>query len=237
MKKRTSKKATSKAKKTTTKKSIKKSTKKVTKKPAKKTQKKAVAPKKSKIIKAKPGGMSNYEQCIVLAAIVNQQRNADTRFLFTPLPDINSSVLEPLRAILSQYKFVPSDIIKAAHKVFQSKKFEECFALHEPVKETLLKLSAENPKELIHELLQLAGPEAKKWIYMRGDNSQDIHQTTLEKHALKLGLIEPFLVESEPFQKLDHHKKIIIKLNFQNKGRGFNNNLMRFSGKQHRGRG
>lgn len=257
MKNRTSKKTTSKPKKSIAKKPVKKTTKKTTTKKTtrtstKKIQKKAAvaasktpkapkapkAPKTTKIIKAKTDGMNDYEQCIVLAAIVNQQRNTDTRFLFTPLPDINSSVLAPLREILSQYCFTSNDIIKAAHQVFQSKKFQECFALHEPVKETLLKITQNNPNALIRELIKLAGPEAKKWIYMKeGHSSQDIHQTTLEKHALKLGLIEPHHIEAEPFQKQDHHRKIIIKLNFQNKGRGFHNNLMRFSGKQHRGRG
>lgn len=239
MKNRTSKKTTSKTKKTTVKKPTKKTARKTLKSTSvKKTQMKTTVkkPKTAKMIKAKLGCMNDYEQCIVLAAIVNQQRNADTRFLFTPLPDINSSVLAPLRDILSQYRFTADDIIKAAHKVFQSKKFQECFALYEPVKETLLKITQHNPNELIHELIELAGPEAKKWIYMRGKNSHDIHQTTLEKHALKLGLIEPHYMEPEPFQKQDQHKKIIIKLNYQNSGRNVHNS-MRFSGKQHRGRG
>lgn len=235
MKSRTSKKkTTSKPKKTIVKKTIKKTT----KKSVKKIQKKAATkPKPKKIIKAKPGCMNDFEQCIVLAAIVNQQRNADTRFLFTPLPDINSTALAPLRELLSQYHFTPNDITKAAHKVFHSEEFKECFALHEVITEALLPLSQKDNKNLTQEILDLAGPEAKKWIYMKEKDSHDIHETTLEKHALKMGLIEPHYTAPEPFQAQDHHKKIIIKLNFQNKGRNFHDNAMRFSGKQHRGRG
>ncbi len=224
-------------KKTTTTKPKKTVAKKTTKKSSPKKSVTASKPKPKKVIKAKPGGMNNYEQCIVLAAIVNQQRNADTRFLFTPLPDINSSMLAPLREILSQYDFNAKDIIKAAHDVFQSEKFQECFALHEAVTEASLKITQNTIKDLVHELLELAGPEAKKWIFMVDKDPHDIHKTTLEKHALKLGLIEPQQITPEPFQQLAHHKKIIINLNPQNKARHFPDHMTRFSGKQHRGRG
>ncbi len=237
MKGRAKKKTTSKPKKTIVKKTTKTSTKKTRKTIIAKPKVKA-KPKTQKIIKAKSGGMNDYEQCIVLAALVNQQRNTDTKFLFTPLPDINSTALAPLRELLSQYHFTASDIAKAAHEVFQSKKFKECFALHETITEALLQPNQKDAKSLVQELLNLAGPEAKKWIYMKEpDDAHNIHQTTLEKHAFEMGLIEPHHVAPEPFQNQDYHKKIIVKFNFQNNGKNTHHNLLRFSGKQHRGRG
>lgn len=230
MKGRTSKKTTSKPKT----KSVKKPVKKVAKKSVTKITAK---PKATKIIKAKPGGMNDFEQCVVLAAIVNQQRNFDKKFLFIPLPDINSTALAPLRELLSQYDFSATDIIKATHDILHSKTFKECFALHETIKEALLTIKQKNKKDIMRELIELAGPEAKKILYISESDMRDIHKTTLEKHALKMGLIEPHLITPEPYQQQDHHKKIIIKLNFHKLGRGFNDNSQRFSGKQRRGRG
>lgn len=226
MKKSTRKKSSS--KKTTGKKTT---VKKATKKPTKKS-----SPKKA-TKKTKTNGMNTFEQCVVLAAIINQQRNKDKKFLFVPLPDINSTMLAPLREILSHYAFTAHDITKATHAILSSKTFKECFALTQNIKEALLNLTEETSSEILGKLFLLAGPEAKKAIYMAEDNARDIHKTTLEKHALKLGLIEPHVVTPEPFQQQDQHKKIIIKLHFNKLGRDFIDNSQRFSGTQKRGRG
>ena len=158
------------------------------------------------------------------------------KFLFIPLPDINSTALSALRDIIGQHHFIDSDINKAADEVIQSKAFKTCFALRENMTESFINITQKNTKNIIHELLELAGPEAKKWIYMKEKDTHDIHKTTLEKHAIKLGLIESHQIIPEHFKQEDQHKKIILKLNFQNKDHLFHN-LMRFSGKQHRGRG
>jgi hypothetical protein len=188
--------------------------------------------------KPKKGGMNAFEQCIVLAAVINLQRNADNHFLFVPLPDVNSSALAPLRELLSQYDFTAPDIIKASHAMLHSKLFKECFSLHKDTKNILLTLKEENTKNIMRELIEIAGPEAKKFIYMPEKDSHDIHKTTLEKHALRMGLLEPHTVAPEQhYQQKIQHKRIIIQLGLRKSNERFIVNSQQFSGKQRRGRG
>lgn len=210
-------------------------TKKLIKKRVKKT---ATKPKKAK---ASAKGMNDFQQCVVLAAIINHKRNTDPKFLFVPLPDINSSALAPVRELLGQYEFTATDIVDAIKDILASKAFKQCFPAESgPMKATLFALSKNQPKEIMAELLDLAGPESKKTIYLRENDIHDIHKTTLEKHALKLGLVDPqpFMESNIPIHEAHlARRQILIKLSSNKLDKSFGGNFSRFSTKQRRGRG
>src|SRR6476620_8266388 len=68
---------------------------------------------RQKSVDVKVDSMDDFQQCIVLAAIINQQRQADPRFISVPLPDINSPALAPLRECIGKYHFNAHDITAA----------------------------------------------------------------------------------------------------------------------------
>lgn len=220
------------------KKAAKKPVKKSAKKPVKKVAKKAPA-KKRVAAKKTAHGMNEFQQCVLLAAIINQHRAADPHIQQTPLPDINSSILAPLREHLAQYTFTADDIMRAATDLLRAKEFKQFFSIEKSLKQKIC-VSGTNPKVLMGQLLELADSEARKTIYLSEKDPHDIHKTTLEKHALKTGQIDHTHLAAIQQERPDSHlahKKIIIKLNFDKMGRSFLDNIPRLSTKQRRGRG
>lgn len=226
-------------KKTTTRKKTVTKVKKPVKKSKVSVKKKAAAP-KSKTPKIKSNGMNDFQQCVVLAAIINQQRDANPNFQSLPLPDVNSTLLAPLRQRLAQFAFTTSDIKKAVIDLLHSKEFTQAFPVKLSKNEEALVITEKETKAIMNQLLKLAGAESHKPIYLMENGPHDIHKTTLEKHALKTGQIDHHPIAVELHTRQDNqsaHQQILIKLNFSKTGRGFNDNSQRFSTKQRRGRG
>jgi hypothetical protein len=233
----------------TPKKPAKKSVKKSVEKPLKKVAVKSKSlPKKSKKastrittpVKPKASrGMNEFQQCVVLAAVINQKRNRDTQFQAIPLPDINSSALQPLRACLADYAFTANDISRAVTDLLSSKAFQQAFPVKNNAQKNLILVTETEPQALLEKMLELAGPEAKKTIFFI-EGPHNIHKTTLEKYALKTAQIHPVALHHESSKLPSEdvlHKQMIMKMNLHNSSKYFENNSQRLSTKQRRGRG
>lgn len=223
---------------------------------AKKTPKKTTTAKKTKTTKAakatkvvkKPKAtkkttakhkMSPFQEYVLLAAVINQLREIDNDFRLLPLPDVNSSLLAPLREQFAHFSFTANEVPKAVDHLIKSKDFKSTF----PVKHAItLKLQCIDTKEtpLMMSLLLLAGLEANKTIYLADKDPHDIQKTTLEKFALKTEQISSHLTHHEQKAKQEDplaNKKILIKLNYNRLGRNLPTNLQILSAKHRRGRG
>ena len=108
--------------------------KKTTKKPTlskratttKATQKPKLA-KKIKKTTVKKHKMTDFQEYVLLAAIINQLREKDTDFRLLPLPDVNSTLLAPLREQFAAFSFNLGDIPKAVDHLIKSKDFKTFF--------------------------------------------------------------------------------------------------------------
>ena len=206
---------------------------------AKKTPRKSTRKSSQKIKKVSTKKMDDFQQYVVLAAVINQLRDVDADFRSIPLPDVNSSLLAPLRKQFKKYAFTAKDIKTAVSALIKSKVFKEHFPVTHAMKVTF-KLTEKNNPTLMADLLELAGLEARRPIYLAEQNPHDIQKTTLEKHALKAGFIKTHHAANEsPMQKEDPfaNKRILIKLNYNTLGRNMPSNLQILSAKHRRGRG
>ncbi len=225
-------------KKSTTKKKPAKVAKSPKKQPVKKSLSKPKVPKKTKKAKI-DNGMTHFQQCLVLAAFINQARIQEPSFQILPLPEIHSSLLSSLREYLSQYMFTADDILKAIDAMPKSEEFIEVFPIKKnALPKHLFSISEEDPKTITKQLLDLAGHEAKKTIFLMGKNPHDIRETTLEKYALKTGQIEENALQHEAIT-LKHpdalHRQILDNMNVRQNQQYFN--PQNISMKHRRGRG
>ena len=140
--------------------------------------------------------MTAFQEYVLLAAVINQLREVDTDFRLLPLPDVNSSLLAPLREQFAHFSFTLNEVPKAVEHLIKSKDFKTTF----PVKhDVTLKLKCIDTKEtpLMMSLLLLAGLEATKTIYLADKDPHDIQKTTLEKYALKTEQISSHLTHQK----------------------------------------
>ena len=195
--------------------------------------------KKIKKTTVKKHKMTDFQEYVLLAAIINQLREKDTDFRLLPLPDVNSTLLAPLREQFAAFSFNLGDIPKAVDHLIKSKDFKTFF----PVKHAMslkLKCTDSNDTPLMMSLLLLAGLEAHKPIFLAENDSHHIQKTTLEKHAVKTAQIATHLTHPETKMRQEDplaHKKILIKLNYNRLGRNLPTNLQILSAKHRRGRG
>lgn len=210
------------------------------KKPA---EKKVNKPVKSAAVKQKPknpNGMNHFQQCVVLAAVINQKRHLNPEFQTVPLPEITSSSFGPLREHLGQYAFLVEEIHDAIDELIRSDEFAKAFPVNNVESDLELTLEG-NAKKIMAHLLELAGPEARKIIFMMEEgNKQHIHRTTLEKFALKTGQIEPHPLQhdAQKFTGDVTQKQILNSINMRTNPRYFGDqHPQNFSTKQRRGRG
>ncbi len=194
------------------------------------------------VIKKNPNGMNYFQQCVVLAALINQERHQNHEFQTIPLPEITSTLLQPLREYLSQYAFNSEEIQNGLDDMVRCDFFKKTF----PVKntETLLDLNIQgNPKKIMAQLIELAGPEARKIIFLKEEGDRFlIHRTTLEKYALKTGQIENHILHHDLPTYMSHestHREILNQINQRSNARYFNqdHHPQNLSSKHRRGRG
>jgi hypothetical protein len=200
----------------------------------------AKAEKKEKIRK-NPNGMNYFQQCVVLAALINQKRHQDHEFQTIPLPEITSSLLAPLREYLSQYAFTSDEIQNGLEDLVHCDLFTKTF----PVKNSTVAIDLTvhgNPKKIMSQLIELAGPEARKVIFLKEESNRFmIHRTTLEKYALKTGQVEGHATHHDSSNYMSHestHREILNQINQRTNPKYFGqDHPQNFSTKQRRGRG
>lgn len=205
-----------------------------------KLQQKTVTPAPSKL-KKNSNGMNYFQQCVVLAALINQERHYNQEFQTIPLPEITSSLLGPIRDYLGQYAFNSEEIQHGLDELMKCDLFKKTFPIKHP--DTTVEISIEgNPKKIMAQLLELAGPEARKIIFLKEEgNRMLIHRTTLEKYALKTGQIEHHILHQDSPNYMSHestHRDILNQINQRTNPRYFGqDHAQNFSTKQRRGRG
>ncbi len=193
------------------------------------------------IFKKNPNGMNHFQQCVVLAALINQKRRANQAFQSIPLPEITSPLLASLREYLGQYTFSSEDIQNGLDDLAHADIFVKTF----PVKDADVPVECTvygNPQKMMAQLLDLAGPEARKIIFLKDDgNRLSIHRTTLEKYALKTGQIESHPLHHDMPNFMSHestHREILHQINQRTNPKYFGQeHPQNFSTKQRRGRG